>query len=129
MITAKISADGLAVHLRADGIVPAVLDMLADAYGDDPETVGQLLIDLAAARTHLAGLQSDQDRRDLPEWMITNAAEIADKYRGELAEASITEHIDVPLSHTEAVQLITDLTGAAAQTLTARLAESDRSAA
>ena len=120
-ITARISADGLAVHMRADGVVPGVLDMLADAYGDDPETVGQLLLDLAAARAHLAGLQSDQERRDVPEWMVSNASHVVDQYREELTEAAITEHVQVDLRRREAMALGAELVTAANQTLTARL--------
>ncbi len=128
-ITAQIGADGLAVRLRADDVVPPVLDMLADAYGGDPETVGQLLLDLAAARTHLSALHSDQDRRGLPEWMISNAAEIADKYREELAEAAITEHVQVDLNCHEATALGAALSSAADQTLAARLTQGRGTAA
>ncbi|WP_034090395.1 hypothetical protein [Streptacidiphilus albus] len=120
-VTATIGADHLAVRLRTDDLIPAVLDMLADAYGDDPETIGQLLIDLAAAQAHLSSVQHDQERRDLPEWMVTHAAEVVDKYREELAEAAITEHAESTLNYREALALADGLTGAAAQTLTARL--------
>jgi hypothetical protein len=122
-ITAKIGADGLAVHLRADDIVPAVLDQLADAYGNDPQTVGQLLLDLAAAREHLAGLTGDQNRRNVPEWMVSNAGHIADQFRDELAETAITEHLQADLGRREAMTLAAELTEAANKTLTARLTQ------
>lgn len=66
-ITAKATADGLAVELNLDAALPLFLDVLADAFDDDVEAVAGLLVDLAQTRRKLHRAQELAERGDIPD--------------------------------------------------------------
>ncbi|MFC3347739.1 hypothetical protein ACFOOM_09930 [Streptomyces echinoruber] len=66
MIRAQLTPDGRAVEIPLDQVVARVLDDLAVAYADDPDTVGALLAEHASAvlhRQHVAASPTASDTR------------------------------------------------------------------
>lgn len=104
-VTARSSVGGTAVRLEVTDLAATVLDRLADAYGQDPVAVGAMLMDLAAARQHLADLQlSDHS----PDWALRNVDRITQSYREELAEE--TGPVGIELTPDDATGLAAALT-------------------
>jgi hypothetical protein len=106
------------VRLHLDSLLPVVLGMVADAYGDDPETVGTLLLDLAITRGHLANAQQQAERRDGPDFVTESAGGAVDAALDELVEAAVTEYVTVDLPYRAALELADRITAAAGETVT-----------
>jgi hypothetical protein len=106
------------VRLHLDSLLPMVLGMVADRYGDDPETVGTLLLDLAITRGHLANAQQQAERRDGPDFVTESAGGAVDAALDELVEAAVTEYVTVDLPYRAALELADRITAAAGETVT-----------
>lgn len=106
----------LGVVLNLDGLLPQVLGMLADAYGEEPAEIGQLLMDLATARNNLSDAQQGMEQRNTPDCVIQHAGGAVDAAHAALMEAAVTEFVTVTLTHREALELASDVTESAART-------------
>jgi hypothetical protein len=97
----KATADRISrvVRLDLEGVLPQFLDMVADAYGADPDEVGQRLMDLAVRRMQLADTQQGAERRDTPDCVIEHAGAAVDAAREALTDAVSTEYLTVDLAY------------------------------
>lgn len=119
-ITASVDATHLMVKLNLNAALPEFLGLIADAYGDDPAAVGQLLMDLAGARIHLDDALQGAERRNTPDWVIEHAGAAVDAAVEDLS-AVLLEHCEMAVNYQEALDIAASVTVAASQTTSAKL--------
>ncbi|MFF5582691.1 hypothetical protein [Streptomyces hygroscopicus] len=112
MIRPQLSADGLAVRLPIAARAETVLDDLALAYAEDPETVGALL---AHHGENVRALDHAIYGHDVPEYERAMRAAAADGSREALvAEAPVAADLDDLLAPDDAITLAGRITRLAA---------------
>lgn len=113
MIRPTLTADGTAVRLPIrDQITAPLLDDLATAYAADPDTVGRLLAEHAAA---VAALDHAAHAVDAPDHVRAMRAAEADGTRDALlAELPEAHHADPEYGPDAAISLATRITRLAA---------------
>lgn len=114
-ITASVDATRLTVRLNLDTALPEFLGLIADAYGDDPAEVGQLLMDLAERRVHLDDALQGAERRNTADCVIEHAGAAVDDAVESLS-AVLLEHCEMALNYSEATALAAAVADAAAKT-------------
>lgn len=119
MIRARIDNFGMAVDLDLTDALDQALDLVARAYEDDPDTIGQLLTDLAQANATTNRLAHDT-QQNVPEWIADSASAQANAIRQELADSLPSEPLAAHLNENDALNLAGELIAAARQTFTAR---------
>lgn len=124
MIRAHIDNFGMAVELQLTDALDQVLDLIAAAYEDDPDTIGQLLVDLSQANA-ATNLLAHDTQHNVPEWVADSASAQADTIRQELADALPSEPIAADLNEHDAWRLAGELITAADKTFTARTRRSN----
>ncbi|GGR80714.1 hypothetical protein GCM10010252_19030 [Streptomyces aureoverticillatus] len=112
MIRPQLSADGLAVRLPLGEHVDPLLDELALAYAQDPETVGRLLAAHAASVVALDYARCSEDATDYGR--AVRAAEADASREALLDDCPAAAVLDPLLGADDAITLATRLTQAAA---------------
>ncbi|OII60887.1 hypothetical protein BJP40_08475 [Streptomyces sp. CC53] len=113
MIRPQLTADGLAVRLPIAARAESLLDDLALAYFEDPDTLGALL---AEHGENVAALGRAIHGRDVPEYERAMRAAAADGSREALAaEAPTADDLDDLLGPDDAIALAGRITKLAAR--------------
>lgn len=113
MIRPQLTADGLAVRLPVADRVAPLLDELALAYAEDPDTLGALLVAHGGAVAALDHAVFSTTGTDYGRTM--RAAEADGTREALLGELDAADGLDAALSPREAFRLADDLTSTAAR--------------